>query len=88
MRPYNGYYEECDDSEDFVYGRSQALSKLLDGHRREERHKNCYRKAEKDKAEKDRHRRDTWSWDSDGQPYVDGTCSHYSENMNGNSRAY
>ncbi len=37
MRPYNDYYDELDEIDDFSFERSQALRKLLDDYRRDER---------------------------------------------------
>ena len=60
MRPYNGYYKDFDDTEEFAYDRSQAFQKLLDDCRREERHRKRHRSSSKD-----RHHRESWDWDDD-----------------------
>ncbi len=80
MRPYTGYYEDPEGFEDFAYGRSQALNKLLRAHRREERirHENHYREYTKT-----RKHRENWDWDDDDDDYdsfVDDNFGQYSEN--------
>ena len=37
MRPYNDSYEDFDDFDDFTFEKSQAMRKLLDEYRREDR---------------------------------------------------
>ena len=79
MRPYNDYYDEFDDVEEFAYRRSQALQKLLDGHRREERHSNRHRSFSKD-----RHHREAWDWedDDDWDSYLDDSSADFNNDLN------
>ena len=79
MRPYDGYYEDFDDLEEFAYNRSQALHKLIDDQRREERQRNRSRSFARD------HRREAWELDDDvdWDSYVDDSCSGYFEDING-----
>jgi len=55
MRPYNGYNEDYDDTDEFAFRRSQAFQKLLDDHRRENcfRHENRRRDYNKDRMHLD-----------------------------------
>lgn len=79
MRPYNGYYEDFDDTEEFAYDRSQAFQKLLDECRREERHHNRHRSFSKD-----RHHRESWDWedDDDWDSYLDDSNTDTYEELN------
>ena len=79
MRPYDGYYEDFDELEEFSYKKSQALQKLLDAHRREERQRNHQRDFYKP-----RHQKDEWDLDDDDddwESYIDDTCGEYSEDL-------
>ena len=62
MRPYNDYYDELDDIDDFAFERSRAFQKLLDNYRREER--DHHRNHDIDQF-KSRRRPDNWDWDED-----------------------
>ena len=77
MRPYNGYYEDFDEFEELSYARSQALHKLLEGHRRDERQREHHRDYYKP-----RHQREEWELDDDDNDwdsYIDDICDEYSE---------
>lgn len=60
MRRDDGYFEDLDNFEEFNYGRSRALQKLLDSYRREERHQLHHRNSHKK-----RYQRAPWDWDDD-----------------------
>ena len=79
MQPNFGYYEDFEDAEELAWGRSQAFQKLLDNHRREERHR-----KRNQEFEKGSHHRQDWDWDDDDddydyEPYVDDVFDQYYE---------
>lgn len=79
MRSHNGYYEEFDDTEEFAYGRSRALQRLLDDCRREER----YNKQQHG-PDKYRYHRDSSDWedDDDWDSYLDDNNDDILEELN------
>lgn len=79
MRSFDGYYEDFDEFEQLPYQRSQALHKLIEAHRREERQRSHYRDVHKS-----RHQKDDWDLDDDDDDwdsYIDDTCDEYSEDF-------
>lgn len=80
MCPYNGYYDDFEDAEELNWERSQAFQKLLNNHRREERHHDRFRELRKD-----RHHRNPWDWDNDDDDdydtYVDDEFDQYYEDF-------
>ena len=79
MRPYEGYDEDFDDIEEFAYDRSQALHRLVNDQRREERHRNRHRSFARD-----RRHRDSWDWedDDDWDTYLDDSSFDVKEVLN------
>ncbi len=72
MRPYTDYYEDPDEIEEFAYAKSQALQKLLEGLRREERHQTHHRGFQKK-----RYQREPWDADynDDWDSYLDDSSA-------------
>ena len=79
MRPHEEYFEDLDSIDDFAFGKSRALRKLLEGHRREER-----REAHHRGPRKKRYERESWDWedDDDYDSYVDDNYGQYHEDRN------
>ena len=80
MRPYDGYSDDFDNIEGFVYDRSRSLQRLVNDARREERHRNRFRSSAKD-----RHHLDNWDWDDDDDwdSYLDDSSADLYEEPNG-----
>ena len=80
MRPDEEYFEDLDFIDEFAYGKSRALRKLLEEHRREER-----REAHQRSPRKKRHQPESWDWDDedDYDSYVDDNFGQYHEDRNG-----
>lgn len=62
MRPYNGYYDDLDDIDDFAFVRSQAFQKMLDDYHREEHDRHANQQLGHFKGR--RHHVD-WNWEDD-----------------------
>ena len=59
MRPYNDYFDELDDIDDFAFERSQAFQKMLDNYRRVERNDHYSRHLDHLKG---RRKPVNWDW--------------------------
>ena len=62
MRPYNDYYDELDDIDEFAFERSRAFQKMLDDYRREERNNHDNHHLDHFKG---RRRHINWNWEDD-----------------------
>jgi arginine utilization protein RocB len=60
MRPYNDSYEDFDDFNDFAFEKSQAMRKLLDEYRREDRDSRRDHRLSNLKYKRDR---SDWDWE-------------------------
>ena len=60
MRPYNDSYEDFDDFDDFAFEKSQAMRRLLDEYRREERDSRRDHRLSNLKYKRDH---SDWDWD-------------------------